>query len=199
MPETRVVMMRHLLLLIAPLLLAFAFGCSGDEEVISTTAPASGTPEITPTPEDWQTHSDIASGLSFEYPADLKASESSVDVTGKDGLVRTHRIITIETSSGLPGASFAIAPNPYRLSLKAWVESNPGWTSEPTAIIVAGQPALLFPLNASGEEKPVIYFAYGEYVIGVKRIPSNTQNDGLRPVISEAEFERLLASVQLAS
>jgi hypothetical protein len=210
-------MRKLLFFLILGLLAALAVGCSSDEEIVDTTAPASGSPAATasrtptgtatappsgtstPTVTGWQEHSDTATGLLFEFPAGLNVSESSVDVTGKDGVVRVHRIITIETPSGLPGAALAIAPNPDGLPLQEWIEMNPGWTSEPTATSVASQPALRFPLNASGEAKPVIYFAYGGFVISIKRVPSNTQNDGLKPVISETEFERLLASLRAAS
>lgn len=191
--------MSRLLLIVSILFGVLLLGCSEDEEVAGTTVPATKTPGVTMTPDAWQTHSDTASGLSFEYPAGLKVSGSSVEVTGKDGVVRIHRIITIETSSGLPGASLAIAPNPDGLTLKEWIEANPGWTSEPTETTVAGRPALLFPLNASGEAKPVIYFSLKDNVISVKRIPSNTQDGGSKPVVSEAEFDRLLGSIRVAS
>jgi hypothetical protein len=186
------------------ILVILAMGCSKDEEISGTTPPPSGTAKTTPTPTGasgvWQKYLDTATGLSLEYPQNLKITEETSELSARPGLPAIEqRGLTFESAEGLPGMGIAITPNPTGLSLEDWIRTYPGWSSEPTEVSIAGERALRFPINAMGEPNPVIYFAYTNYVVSVKRIPSNVQSDGLRPVMTESEFQRLLTSMRVTS
>lgn len=187
---------------------AVAGAGSGEEapaaQATPTPTPAeqtSATPALPPRPTtaetlqsgDWTTYVDPELGFSFPCRSDWTISTDYYDLPARKGNPAVRlRSVTFHNPEGAQTIAFGVTPNPADLTLEDWVASYPGWPSEPVSLTVAGQRALLFPINVMGERFPAIYFKYGRFVISLDGNIYGSGGGALPPGINQAEFEFIL-------
>jgi hypothetical protein len=132
-------------------------------------------------------------GFSFPYRSDWTTSTDYYDLSAKRGnpAVR-RRTVTFHNHEGVQTIAFGVTPNPADLSLEDWEAAYEGWPSEPESLTVAGQAALLFPINLMGDAFPVVSFKYGLSVISISANIYGIGGGALTPGIKEADFEFIL-------
>lgn len=154
------------------------------------TAPTSSPP----TPAGWDVYADPEAGFSFPHPGGLTLTEQSYDALDKSGSNNVRvRTLSFRRPDGTPAISMAIAPNPNSLTLEEWIRTYPGWPSEPQNVTIAGEPALLFETNQSGQLYPSVYFRRGDSVFSISGNVFGASELGVSspPGITESEFQRV--------
>jgi hypothetical protein len=189
---------------------AVASGGSGEEAAVSQVTPtpspvatqqpsATVAPAVTPVPDDWTTYLDAGLGFSFSYRSDWTISTDYYDLPAKKGnpAVR-QRSVTFRNAEGAQAIALGITPNPADLTVEDWVASYPGWPSEPESLTLAGQKAILFPINQMGERFPFACFKYGGSVICLSGNIYGSKAGALPPGLSEPDFQRVVDTFTLS-
>jgi hypothetical protein len=166
----------------------------------SPTPTSEKTPLPTP-PADWSTYTDPELGFSFPQPPGLTASEQFFDLPAKNGNPPVQqRSVTLDDDAGLFVVGVSVVPNPVDLTVDEWVRRYVGWPSEPQPVAIAGEPGLLFPINAMGDRWPVVYFTHTDYVYSLGGNVYGAAGDPpLPPGISEADFQRVIDGFRFGS
>jgi hypothetical protein len=208
------------LLLIVPVLLGMllAAGCSSDEEVIGTTAPASGSPtgtasttpsatattavSGTPTPTatavvspitSWDTYTDAATGFEIPIPQNAVRGDKTVELPAKNGYPAVQqRLISFSNEDGSGLVGVGVTPNPGALPLEDWIRRYPGWPSEPTPVTIAGEQGLRFSRNVMDEPADFIFFAHAGYIFELSGNVYGTPEAGYGPTITKADFDHVI-------
>ncbi|MFQ6019687.1 MAG: hypothetical protein ACE5KW_02915 [Dehalococcoidia bacterium] len=177
----------------------------GDEKSVTQspqgTAAPSGSPTPmatvaatpTPLPDGWQIYLDRELKFSFPHPQGLTVSVEHSDLPERNGNPRVRfRTMTFSDAEGVPALSLTIVPNPNDLTVEEWVTTYRGRPSEPQAVTIGGEQGLLFPIDTMGEQSPHVYFRHRRFVYDLAANVHGSEERGHPPVLSEADFQRVV-------
>jgi hypothetical protein len=175
-------------------------------QATATPSPAAETPQATPTlqptpPDDWVTYTDPELGFSFPQPPGLTPSEEAIDLPAKGGNPPVQqRSVSFLDDSGVFVVGISVVSNPVDLALDEWIGIYVGWPSEPQSVAIGGEPGLLFPINAVGDQWPVVYFKQSGHVYSLGGNVYGAAGDPpLPPGISEADFQQVIDGFRFGS
>ena len=184
----------------------------GEEEVVqqietatatslaeSPTAAATVSPSSKTPADGWEVYTDPQVGFSFPHPPDttVEVHISDLPQTQSHPAVDT-RTLTFSNGEGVPAVSLFIVPNPDSLSLEHWITEYPGCCfGKPETVTVAGEPALRFPEDAL-DHNPTVLFRDGGFIFGLAGFVASVPESPAAPILSEADFQRILASFRYA-
>jgi hypothetical protein len=141
------------------------------------------TPGPTPTPA-WSTYTDPVLGFTLEYPADLSYTDSGEPATSAEWRERDI-VFSSSKDSGHPVFAIAIVENHESLALDEWVAQFSACRPDTTVQgQVDGQPAIFCTSEPLRPELAVTFEFMGRMLL-------------LRGPLSQPEFDRLVASIQL--
>ena len=172
-------------------------------EASPTATPTDG-PSPTPT-DEWTTYVDEELGFSFPHPPGLTVSEEVFDLLGKgDAPAAQMRVLTFRDASQVRAVDLGITPNPTGLAVQDWMDAYDPCASlsdpslpQPEAIVIAGQAAIVCPIDQLMQRNPRVYFTHGRYVVTLVANVYGIPESGLPPALSEADFQLVIDGFRL--
>jgi hypothetical protein len=195
--------------------LGFACGDSGDDlpsaKAIATsvtTSPAatatastatdSSKPSVTPI-GSWITYTDDAAGFSMPIPDGAVRKEQTIDLPAKGGYpVVPQKLTGFVDKDGIGLVGVSITPNPAGLKLENWIQTYPGWTTDPTSVMVDGEQGLRFSRSVLGEPADFVFVQHGGSIFELSGNVYGSGEGGYGPTITKADFDLVISGFRYA-
>lgn len=193
----RTSLIRSLVLVV--LLAVVLAACSGDDaDSPSPAATATPLPTVAPVSE-WTEHTDAATGLTLQVPAELELQEQVVELLPTDDYPAVdQRSLGFIREDGLGVVGYVVAPNLAGLSVEEWVATYSGSPEEPAAITVAGEMGLRISVNVLNEPAAGVYFGHEGFMFFVSGNVYGSSEARLPPALTAEDFEYIVRELSFA-